>query len=146
MIAKLKCLLCPPIFILAALLANALSCAAGVSCDGMPYRDDNQIDTKLRLRRIEGIALVTQGVAVPGVCVGLFTESSHKLIAAVRTDGDGHFQMSKIAKGEYRLIAEIDPFGSANARVRIGFRGSSLIRLRVRPRGLDTTSYFEAAK
>jgi hypothetical protein len=115
------------------------------SCAGMPYGDDNQVDYRLRVRTLKGTAVDAEGVAVPGVCVGLFKEPEHELIAVVQTDNSGRFEMLKIHDGLYRLIASRQGFGLANARIVVGLRGSKLIVIRMRPKGIDTTSFFESA-
>jgi hypothetical protein len=126
-------------------LASALLGESSKSCAGMPYRDDNQVDYSLRLRTLKGTAVDAHGVAIPGVCVGLFKEPDHELIAVVQTDSSGRFEMLKVHGGLYRLAACTQGFGSANARIAVGLRGSKLVVVRMRPRGLDTTSFFESA-
>ena len=113
------------------------------SCAGMPYGDDNQVDYSLRLRTLKGTAVDAHGVAMPGVCVGLFKD--HELIAVVQTDSSGRFEMLKVHGGLYRLVARTQGFGSANARISVGLRGSKLVVIRMRPKGIDTTSFFESA-
>jgi len=116
---------------------------AGESCDGMVYGDQNQVDYKIRISRLKGFAVDARSVAVPGVCVGLFAEADHKLIAVTLTDENGRFGLPKVPSGLYRLVGRYGPFGIANAQIRIGRRGSSSIILKVLPGGIDQTSYFE---
>ena len=107
----------------------------------MSYDNRNQIDYgPLKLRSLQGKAVDPDGVPVPGVCVGLFTESDHRLIVATATLANGEFQMKDAPTGYYRLVAECPPFGAANARVRLG-RGAASVVLKMRPVGVDTTSY-----
>jgi len=124
-------------------LASVLNGGNIDSCAGMPYGDDNQVDYSLRLRTLKGTAVDAHGVAMPGVCVGLFKD--HELIAVVQTDSSGRFEMLKVHGGLYRLVARTQGFGSANARISVGLRGSKLVVIRMRPKGIDTTSFFESA-
>ena len=96
----------------------------------------------LALRRLRGEAIDPSGVPVPGVCVGLFTESAHTLVTATVTLTTGEFALKNAPTGDYRLVAMYPAFGTANARVRLG-RGSARVILRMRPIGIDTTSYIE---
>jgi len=51
----------------------------------MTYENRNQVDYGLiRLQRLAGKATGRDGIAVPGVCVGLFTEGDHKLVTVPR--------------------------------------------------------------
>jgi len=117
--------------------------AANESCAGMAYRDQRQIDTKIRVHDLRGVAIDEQNVPVPGVCVGLFTESDHKLIATIRTNDGGIFRFRSISRGTYRLVAECQAFGAANSLVIVGWRGERSIVVRMRTVGIDTTSYVE---
>jgi len=111
----------------------------------MVYGDQNQIDTKLRVRDLKGIAIDEQNVPVPGVCVGLFSEPGHKLMSVTTTSDDGTFKFRAAAKGTYRLVAQYDSLGVANSVVIIGTGGRKSLTIRMRPKGIDTTSYFEGA-
>ena len=121
------------------------SSALGVEpCATMSYENHNQIDYgPLVVGRLRGKAVDQSGVAVPGVCVGLFKESDHRLIWATATRVSGEFALKTPPPGDYRLIAKYPAFGTANARVRVGTGAKSVI-LRMRPRGIDTTSYIES--
>jgi len=122
----------------------ALSLAGAEPCGNMAYEDRNQVDYgPLPLSQLRGKAVDLSGVAVPGVCVGLFTESDHSLIASTATSANGEFTLKNAPRGEYRLVARYPAFGTANARVRIG-RGAKGLMLRMRPTGIDTTSYIES--
>ncbi|MGA7412463.1 MAG: carboxypeptidase-like regulatory domain-containing protein [Bryobacteraceae bacterium] len=92
--------------------------------------------------KLSGKAIDGEGVPVPGVCVGLFTEGDHRLIIANATGPDGDFKLGEVPKGRYRLVAKCEAFGAANARVRIG-RGATSVILKMRPAGIDTTSFIE---
>jgi hypothetical protein len=118
---------------------------SGNSCVAMVYRDQNQVDTKLRVRDLKGIAIDEQNVPVPGVCVGLFSEPEHRLVSVTTTSDDGKFKFRASAKGTYRLVAQYDGLGIANSVVIVGTGGRKSLTIRMRPRGIDTTSYFEGA-
>jgi hypothetical protein len=113
-------------------------------CDTMSYENRNQVDYgRLRIRRLVGKAVDPNGVAVPGVCVGLFTDPGQMLIMTTVTGPHGTFELRSAPVGDYRLVAKYPAFGTGNARVRIG-RGAESVFLRMRPAGIDTTSYVEA--
>ena len=79
----------------------------------------------------------------PSVCVGLFRESDHSLIMSTATLADGQFTFKNPPRGEYRLVTIYRAFGTANGRVRVE-RGASTVIVRMRPSGIDTTSYIES--
>jgi hypothetical protein len=130
-------------FLLVALL-SALSLPGAERCRNMAYQDRNQVDYgPLLVRQVRGKAIDPSGVPVPGVCVGLFKESDHSLVTSTATSANGEFTLKNAPRGEYRLVAQYPAFGTANARVRIG-RGAKGVVLRMRPSGIDTTSYIES--
>ncbi len=120
---------------------------AKISCQ-IEYTDMNQIDYgPLALSSKGGIAMDPDGVLVPGVCVGLFKEKDHQLIASEKTNDAGHFEFSGVPTGEYRLVTSADGFPPANAKVRIasGFDHKPLI-IHLIPGAIDTTSYVDLKK
>lgn len=124
----------------------AVAQESGSPCSAMVYENRNQTDYgSIKLATISGTAKDTQGVAVPGVCVGVFTSIGDKLVKATQTDGDGRFEIKGIPKGDYRLVARCDGFCTGNAKIRVqpGSRSKKRLYLVVRPAGLDTCSYFE---
>ena|ERR1035438_428879 len=124
-------------------LSFALSALGGQPCNEMVYEDRNQVDYgPIGLRQLHGKAVDRDGVAVPGVCVGLFSEADHRLITATETRAKGDFRLRDVPKGNYRLVAKYEAFGTANARVFVG-RGAAGVILKMRTAGTDTTSYIE---
>ena len=82
----------------------------------MPYGDDNQVDYSLRLRTSGGTAVDAQGVAMPGVCVELFKEPDHELIAVVQTDSSGRFEMQRVHGGLCRRVRVLRDSGQQTSR------------------------------
>jgi hypothetical protein len=121
------------------------------TCDSpMSYESHNQIDPKpLRLKTIRGVAIDEQGVAVWNLCLGLFAEKDHKLIASIRAGEDGRFALKDIPPGEYRLVAKSSGFCTANVPLRVGYRlsGSKTdLLLHMNVTGIDKCSYGDLAK
>ncbi len=116
------------------------------ACKDLSYTNRNQTDYgPLRVPAVRGVAQDAQGVAIPRACVGVFTESDHKLIAATETDDSGNFKLKDIKAGEYRLVVTYEGFSPANAKVRIGHsRGTKVLCVQMRPAGLDSGSFVEA--
>ena len=70
------------------------------------YEDRNQIGNgPLVVRQVIGRVIDPTSVAIPGTCVGLFTEGDHELVASVATDENGNFSLAGIAPGKCRLVA-----------------------------------------
>jgi hypothetical protein len=130
-------------FMLAVCSAEIAQGSADESCSAMAYRDQNQIDTKIGIRDVQGVAIDAANVPVPGVCVGVFTEPDHRLILTVMSDDRGKFRLPGIGRGTYRLVAEYQAFGAANSLVVVGKRGERSVVIRMLPRRIDSTSYIE---
>jgi len=94
---------------------------------------------------VRGEAADAQSVPVPQVCVGIFTDVDHKLIASTETDESGGFHFDGIPGGSYRLVASYDGFSVANAKVRVEPKVNQKKRLALHMRfaGIDSTSFFE---
>src|SRR4051794_31172797 len=89
-----------------ALVALALSLPGAEPCGNMAYENRNQIDYgPLPLSHLRGKAVDLSGVPLPGVCVGVFTESDHSLIASTATSAKGEFTLKNPPRGDYRLVA-----------------------------------------
>lgn len=115
------------------------------------YENHNQIDYRpLKVRLVEGASIIQIGTekqsGVPGAFLVLFTEKSHKLIAKVKADASGHFEMTGIAPGRYRLIARAAGLCTANIPLRVlhpADHQETEILVHFRPAGIDTCSYGE---
>src|SRR5229473_6005194 len=79
------------------------------ACKDLSYENRNQTDYgPLRVTTVRGTTKDAQSIPIPKVCVGVFTEADHKLIAAAQTDESGHFELKGISRGEYRLVARYE--------------------------------------
>lgn len=112
------------------------------------YVNRNQVDpTRISLRGIEGRAIDSDGVAVPDVCVALFSEKERKLVAQTVTDENGYFRFGKISEGDYRLVGRLEYDHLCPVNVRIRQRkpsagpGKKKLILHMRPSGIDDCSY-----
>jgi hypothetical protein len=142
---------------IAALIGSDVVAQQGVSgCTTVEYGNRNQVDPKpLSIRTLSGKVSGVPGKLdlgpIPGACLGLFTETDHRLIASVAADDSGRFRFARISPGQYRLVAR-DPQNVlclANVRVRIVDwpRGGTLrakhIIVHLRPAGIDRCSYAD---
>jgi len=111
----------------------------------MVYSHENQIDPKtIELRRIQGTAVDPNGMVIPQLCVGIFTESEHKLMRYTQSDDTGVFVVDTngLPDGDYRLVGKIVGFCPANAMLRIKSHTHKKRRLllRMNVRGIDSCS------
>jgi hypothetical protein len=113
------------------------------------YESHNQVTPPpLSLRKISGRAVASDGVSVPNVCLGLFTEKDHRLVASAVADDEGYFHIRKIPAGRYRLVVK-DRYGgfcTASVPVRVSGWPRSLLGhkrfvVHMRPSAIDTCSY-----
>ena len=118
----------------------------GAACKNLSYEDRNQTDYgPLQVTTVRGVAKDAQGVVIPKACVGVFTETGHKLVATAQTGAGGQFELNHIPNGAYRLIAKYEGFSTANAKLQIEQRsqGKKSLTVQMRPAGLDTSSFIE---
>ncbi len=89
----------------------------------LSYVNRNQVDpNEISLDRVAGQAVDSKGVVVPEICIGLFADKDHRLVAQVETDSEGRFAFKEVPEGRYRLVArvpEYDYLCPVNARVRV---------------------------
>ena len=123
-----------------------VSRATEASCRDLTYESRNQTDYgPLLVASIRGTAQDAQGGPIPKTCVGVFTETDHRLIAVTRTDAGGRFELKGIPDGDYRLVAKYEGFCPANAKLHVerGKKIKTLLAVQMRFAGLDTCSYVE---
>lgn len=94
---------------------------------------------------MKGIAIDEHNVNCSWRLRELILEPGHRLVSVATTSDDGTFKFRAAAKGTYRLVAQYGGLGVANSVVIIGTDGRKSLTIRMRPKGIDTTSYFEGA-
>ena len=125
----------------------AVQSARGQDCKDMEYGHENQIDPKtIEVGQLTGRAIDARGSPIPHFCVGLFTESEHKLVRYVTADDNGSFTLDTkdLPDGEYRLVGRADGLCPANQRLRVkphSHRTKTLVAHMI-VRGIDICSYF----
>lgn len=121
------------------------------SCGQMAYLHQNQIDYRLgELGQIRGTGLDPNGITISQLCVGIFSESEHKLLRFAQGDDNGIFvlETNGLPDGEYRLVIQVIGFCPVNAIIRIKsrtHRKRSLVA-QMRPAAIDTCSFIEVRK
>lgn len=123
----------------------------GENCKEMVYGHENQIDPKpIELRHVAGKVLDPSGAVVPQTCVGIFTESEHKLVRFAETDERGQFtiETSGLPDGGYRLVGQVPGFCPANALIQYKARShrKKTLVLHMNVRGIDACSYIVTGK
>jgi hypothetical protein len=114
-------------------------------CASMEYANHNQIDYLLRVTSIQGTVKVSDEAAAGGACIGVFAESDRKLLATVKANERGSFQIAGIENGTYRLVVTADGLCVANAKIVVTTQPrvrKKLIAV-MKPRGIDVCSYIE---
>jgi hypothetical protein len=113
------------------------------------YENHNQIDYgPLVVQDVKGTITDPQQVAVPKVCVGIFTEKDHKLVATTESDADGKFSLQSVPPGLYRLVVKAEPLCAANVPLQVvkQQKKKHALLVHMKPRGLDSCSYGEAVQ
>lgn len=100
------------------------------------------------MKEVAGRAVDSNGVEISEMCVGLFTEKGHRLIAQMATDNKGRFKFKGMSNGRYRLVARVpgyDYFCPINAKLRINKdrKKNPRVILRMVPPGIDRCSWAE---
>jgi hypothetical protein len=73
----------------------------------MEYAHRNQVDAKpINLDLIAGRAIYRDEPVQ--LCVALFTEKTHRLVAQVAANGNGYFKFRSVRNGHYRLVGRVD--------------------------------------
>lgn len=110
------------------------------------YEHHNQVDYgPLIVQEVRGTITDPQQVALPKVCVGIFTEKDHKLVATTESDADGKFSLQSVPPGQYRLVVKADPLCAANVPLQVvkSQEKKQVLRVHMKPRGLDSCSYAD---
>lgn len=109
------------------------------------YINRNFYDSKpLKLRTIKGLAVDSNGISVPNICVALFSEDGRRLVMQVAADDEGNFGFKDIPDGKYRLVGRVgyDAFCPVNVRIHLQASGrTKRIKLHMRPSAIDDCSY-----
>jgi hypothetical protein len=143
-------------WILKALLCTALlgcygNALFGQSCEQMVYMHQNQIDPKpIELRQIRGTGVDPNGISIPQLCIGIFSEPEHTLLRFAQADNNGVFALETngLPDGEYRLVIQVIGFCPANAIIQIksrSHRKKSLVA-KMRPQAVDDCSFIEVSR
>lgn len=109
-------------------------------CMEMIYENRNEVDYgPLTIEFIKGLAIDADGVPIPGVCVGIFTEKEHQLVRLTKSDENGYFEFLSLPQGEYRLIGKYPYFCVANAKIKLdlvcGNKKKLVLHMRIPPDG-----------
>ena len=110
------------------------------------YENHNQINYgPLVVQDVKGAITDPGQGAVSKVCVGIFTETDHRLVAATESDADGKFSLQSVPAGRYRLVVKADPLCAANVPLRVvkSQRKKQVLHVHMKPRGLDSCSYAD---
>ena len=120
---------------------------ARTDCKDLGYVNRNPAEyPPLLVSRIKGVALDAQHLPIDA-CVGIFTEPDRNLIAVAGTDESGHFELTGIPDGKYRLVikASYTGFCPANIKLEIDRRAKTkkTLTAQMRPASSDTCSWIE---
>ncbi len=122
----------------------------GTSGCSTTYEDHNQTDhSPLKVTDVRGGTRMQVGdqelPGSPGACLILFSEKGHKLVASIKADEDGTFELKDVAPGRYRLLARVGRFCTANIPIKVvkSSRDRTGILVYFVPAGIDTCSYGE---
>lgn len=74
-------------------------------------------DSPLVFQAIAG-QVVADAQPVAGVCLGLFTDTDHRLVESATTDAKGHFKFTTIEPGDYHIVTQFSNCGG-NTPVKI---------------------------
>jgi hypothetical protein len=125
-----------------------ISVATSLAQERMAYENRNQIDYgPLVVRNVSGVVVDRDGIPVPGVDIGIFSEERQELVLKTTSDSDGYFMFKRIPRGKYRLVSHYDPFCPANVRITIarwprgGLFKSRRFRVNMVVGGIDVCSW-----
>ena len=97
---------------------------------------------QLRVRTIQGEVRDREGMAIPHVGLGLFTDTpDHRFLRIVVTGDNGSFDFGHVAPGSYRLVAKYPGLCTANIPLSVDRNAPGRhILLRMEYPGLDVCS------
>ena len=110
------------------------------------YENHNQVEYRpLIVQAVNGTVVDLAQEAVSQVCVAIFAEKDHALIATTQSDANGKFSLEKIRPGRYRLVVKADPLCAANVPLRVvkNTKKKMALRVHMKARGLDACSYAD---
>jgi len=116
---------------------------SGSSCSNEAYENHNQVDYgPLNISRVDGYATDPSGAPVPKACVLLFAEKDHSLVSKAETDSDGHFNLTRVKNGRYRLVVKSYGFCTANVPIRLtAGAGGKQLAVHMKMGTVDSCSY-----
>jgi hypothetical protein len=130
----------------------AVAFAQQTDCS-IKYENHNQIDYRpLHLRVLTGVLVDIDSVPLSHVCLVLFDDKAPSVVATTTSHDGGNFSFGAVSRGKYRLVVNVPGFGVANVPVTLvawpsgGFLRHASLTIRMRPSGIDTTSYGERRK
>jgi hypothetical protein len=112
------------------------------------YVDRNQIDNgPLVIEHIAGTISDPGQVAIPGACLALFTDKTHKLVKKTQSDDKGKFSLARVPPEKYRLVVTADTLCAANVRLHVVGRAMKkhVLQIHMKGAGMDSCSYGELA-
>lgn len=130
-----------------------LASAQGFECKSpIEYDNRNQADPKpSTVTRISGRAISEVGhpareIGPVSVCLGLFTEEDHSLVASAVADDEGRFKFDKLPTGRFRLVVRdpLNVYCPANIPLEVVKKGRGKERqlvIHMRPARIDECSY-----
>jgi len=110
------------------------------------YENHNQIDYgPLIVQEVKGAITDQEQGAVRKVCVGIFTEKDHKLVATTESDAEGKFSLQNVPPGRYRLVVKADPLCAANVPLQVvkSQKKKKVLHVHMEPRGPDSCSFAD---
>jgi hypothetical protein len=128
--------------------------------DANKYEYHNQVEPPaLEVRSIYGRTVTEAQMTdyvkqiddrAPGACLTLFTAKTHEPLSTVVADRKGHFRFGSVPDGDFRLVARLKGFCTANRlmRVRHARRGKSRsdeLVVHFTIHAIDTCSYIAPA-
>jgi hypothetical protein len=121
------------------------------SCKSMRYSQEQVTALQpLDLAELHGTAVDRNNVVLENVCIGIFSEDTHKILRYARTDNNGGFSIDTkgLPDGTYRLVGKFVGFCPANAIIHLDARSNQKepLVLKMNMPGSKTCSTVEIEK